>query len=474
MDRNKVSAIAIAVLAAALVSCAGQKKIPTPVSLHGQLRVEGTRLVDAKGEPVQLKGPSLFDVVSYGEFANPKAMAWYRDDWKATVFRAAMYTEYNGAYVGTVGEDAMRRAIRAAVASGLYVLADWHILADADPRKYQDKAIAFFGSLAEEFGATPNIIYEICNEPNRADVDWAGAIKPYAEKVVAAIRAKDPDGVIIVGTPSWSSHPEIAAADPLPESNIMYTLHFYAGSHGRDYRDRIDAAMAAGAAVFVTEWGTTDSSGNGPLYPGSTLEWSDFLDSRGIPWCNWSLTTKQETSAELKPGANAEGGWAPGVLTESGALVRMLSRGEKSGIVFADDFESGNFQGGRWDSLEAGMATGKGKGRKSASAASLDAGKTLAKKTDLSPYSGFQARFSFKADKAPKGAKASLRWLDGGEWKEAASFPVSASWKTVTAALPAQAAAKEGGFAIAYLAENSGSPLMIDDVSLSAKVAASP
>jgi endoglucanase len=46
--------------------------------------------------------------------------------------------------------------------------------------------------------------------------------------MIDMIRGKDPHTVIIVGTPTWSS--EIWSVNPLPYTNIMYTLHFYAAS----------------------------------------------------------------------------------------------------------------------------------------------------------------------------------------------------------------------------------------------------
>lgn len=40
--------------------------------------------------------------------------------------------------------------------------------------------------------------------------------------VINAIRQRDPDNIIIVGTPSWSQDVDAAAQDPLHFSNIMY------------------------------------------------------------------------------------------------------------------------------------------------------------------------------------------------------------------------------------------------------------
>lgn len=107
----------------------------------------------------------------------------------------------------------------------------------------------------------PNVIYEIANEPN-GYATWNGHIKPYAEEMIPVIRSIDTNGIIIVGTGTWSQDVHDAANNPIAQSNIMYTTHFYAGTHGSWLRDRIDYARSKGVAVFITEWGTSDASGD--------------------------------------------------------------------------------------------------------------------------------------------------------------------------------------------------------------------
>ena len=51
------------------------------------------------------------------------------------------------------------------------------------------------------------------------------------EYIIPAIRAIDPDSIIIVGTSTWSQDVDIAANNPLPYDNIMYACHFYSRTH---------------------------------------------------------------------------------------------------------------------------------------------------------------------------------------------------------------------------------------------------
>ena len=73
--------------------------------------------------------------------------------------------------------------------------------------------------------------------------------------------------------------------------------------------------------MFVSEWGTTEASGDGGVYTQETEKWLSFLNERGISWANWSLCDKGEASAAVKSGADISDGISEDELTESGRLV---------------------------------------------------------------------------------------------------------------------------------------------------------
>ena len=330
---KKITVILSAVFCLVLASCSGGRKIyndgKTPVERYGALSVQGTHLCDQNGKPVQLCGMSSHGLHWYGKYANADVMKWLRDDWNADLWRSAMYVS---GYAQNRGMGLkMIESIDAAIESGMYILVDWHVLPELDPLLYAHLAEEFFEQIASTYADCPNIIYEICNEPNGEKVTWEGNIKPYAERIIPIIR-KYCNNVIVVGTPVWSSDLTSAAASPIEnQKNIMYTLHFYAGSHGKDSRAVADAALKKGLPIFVTEWGTTQASGDGGVFEKETMEWMRFLAKNKIPWANWSINNKGEDSGALKynKDRDAKGGWKESDLQPSGVLVRKILRGEK-------------------------------------------------------------------------------------------------------------------------------------------------
>ncbi|WP_328653855.1 cellulase family glycosylhydrolase [Micromonospora sp. NBC_00330] len=282
----------------------------TPVERHGQLRVCGTTMCDRSGARVQLRGISSmwlnWETAPYAE--NLSALTWMRDNWNLQVIRAAMGVEPAGAYLS---DPAKARAqvetiINNAVTAGVYVIVDWHA---HEAQNNQSQAVAFFGDLARRYGHLPNVIWEPYNEP--LQVSWTTVIKPYHQAVVSAIRAADPDNIVVLGTPTWSQDVDVAAASPVTGTNLMYTLHFYSCTHGASLRAKGDAAIRAGLALFVTEWGASNADGglDGRACLPEAQSWIDWMKANGISWTAWKLDVGTDTTNLLSPGAPVTGGW---------------------------------------------------------------------------------------------------------------------------------------------------------------------
>ncbi|HEX2855767.1 MAG TPA: cellulase family glycosylhydrolase [Opitutaceae bacterium] len=292
----------------------------TVVQKYGQLRVQGNRIVDQSGTAVQLRGMSLYWSQWVPKYYNVNTIRWLRDDWKITVVRAAMAINGNtdGYLVNPTAErNKVIAVVDAAIQLGIYVIIDWH---DHTASDHRAQAQAFFADMAQRYGNTPNVLYEVWNEP--LAVSWTGVIKPYHQALVSTIRQHDSDNIIICGTRNWSQEVDEAAASPVTGTNIAYTLHFYANTHKASLRAKAQTALDRGAALFVTEYGTTDATGKGTVNAAETRTWWSFLDQNKIGHANWSVADIPEASAALVAGASANGGWTLSQIKESGQLVR--------------------------------------------------------------------------------------------------------------------------------------------------------
>lgn len=290
------------------------------VSENGWLQVKGTQLCNEAGEPVVLRGMSSHGLHWFPQYTNAQSIR-NTAAYGANLFRVAMYTGEGGYLSQSANvKRQLIAAVDAAIAADLYVIIDWHILSDGDPSAHTDEAVAFFREISQRYGDNPAVLYEICNEPN-GNISWEKNVKPYAITVMNAIRENAPKSVILIGSPTWSQDIHDAARDPIAGENLMYTLHFYAGTHGVYLRERIDDVMAKGLPVFVSEWGTSRADGSGGVFLEESAEWLVFLNARSISWANWSLCDKSETSAALRPGTPNNRTWTQDDLSESGRFV---------------------------------------------------------------------------------------------------------------------------------------------------------
>lgn len=324
----KTKLIAFAMLfCSILVANAQVNPAGSPVDKYKQLKIFNGKVSDSNGNPVVLRGMSLF-WSGYPEgsgFYNETTVKNLRDNWCVDVVRAAMSVETgNDNYVGNPnGEKAKIYAvIDACIKYGLYVVVDFHT---HKAENYQSQAIAFFTDIATKYKNYPNVLYEPYNEPIAQS--WSGTIKPYHNAVISAIRAID-DNIIICGTGNYSQDVDIAANDQVTGTNVAYTLHYYSYTHRDWLRQKATQALSKGVALFVTEYGTCHASGNGNFDAAESQVWWNFLETNKLSSCNWSIGNKSETSAALTPGTQSATSWSSNQLTQSGALVKAYLSGK--------------------------------------------------------------------------------------------------------------------------------------------------
>ena len=289
-----------------------------PVKQHGWLKVKGTQLVNEKEEAVALHGMSFGWHNLWPRFYNKGAVHELVTNWHCTVIRASMGIELNDSgYLKNPKQSVklLQNVIDACIKEGVYVIIDWH-----DHNIHTREAKEFFAFMAAKYKNYPNIIYEVFNEP---DYETWAEVKKYSEEVIGVIRTYAKNNIILVGSPKWDQDIQLPAADPIKGyDNLMYTMHFYAGTHKQWLRTRTDEAIAKGLPVFVSECAGMEASGDGSI---DTAEWKafkDWMDKNKLSWIAWSVSDKKETCSVLNPSASSKGKWKEEDIKEWGVIAK--------------------------------------------------------------------------------------------------------------------------------------------------------
>jgi aryl-phospho-beta-D-glucosidase BglC (GH1 family) len=300
----------------------------TPLEINGQLKVIGKNLCNKFGNPVQLRGMSTHGLQWYGWglCLNEQSLNTLAYSWGADILRISLYVQEDGyetnpakftAMVDTLIEQVTKR--------GMYALVDWHQLDPGDPNYNLAKAKTFFTAIATKHKNKNNIIYDICNEPNGCT--WA-KIKAYADSIIPLIRDIDSDAPIAIGTHGWSSFgisDDKSVSDIINNqvnfSNVMYTFHFYAASHGNEYYNELKKG-ADTLPLFITEFGTQEYTGDGPNNFTMSQKYLDLLAAKKIGWTCWNYSDDFRSGAVWKEGACPNGPWEDVMLKPAGVWIK--------------------------------------------------------------------------------------------------------------------------------------------------------
>lgn len=297
-----------------------------------RLHVSDGMLNTENNEIITLRGMSTHGLGWFPRYINSSALATLKEN-GANVIRLAMYSDTNDGYLEEpYNLDFVYIGIENAIANDMYVIVDWHILDDYNPLMHKDEAISFFEEISGYYKDTPNVIYEICNEPN-GDTTWED-VYAYAMEVIPVIRENAPDSVILVGSPSYSTAIYEAMEHPLPFENLMYSYHKYVDVSQNEPPEMywLEKAVEEKFPVFVTEWGIAykeESYLNSQQSYDDTMElqmepayiFLNFLEDNNISWCGWALSNSDEIHAAIRKDCSKLSGWSKDDLTQGGKLM---------------------------------------------------------------------------------------------------------------------------------------------------------
>ena len=303
---------------------------PNKVSDHGFLSIKDGQLVDQNGEIMMLRGVSSHSIYWFCDFYQYDYLKELVDSWKINVFRVTMYTnpDDDGYVKYPEIKEKLYELVDDCIKLDIYVVIDWHILNDNNPTIYQKEAEEFFDEVSKKYQDVPNVLYEICNEPNGDDVTWDEDIYPYAESVISVIRNNSKQSIILVGTANWSKDLESVRYHRLEDPNVMYVVHTYPEGGISIIEPGLQNAYREKIPVIVTECSATDPTGDGILYKDFFREWIQGLEENHVSWIVWQFSDNYESSSLLLskdikdyPNKNFHNEYA---LSEFGELVKEL------------------------------------------------------------------------------------------------------------------------------------------------------
>jgi hypothetical protein len=274
------------------------------------LDVVGTKIVNAKGYEVQLKGFATMDptLVTHSQIIH------FKNDWNITVLRVPLLVGPGRCWVvGNININASYLAAADSVLkwcrdNKIYVLFDgWHEGGQGNTTGDWSSTVAAWRILADRYKNQDHILWEIFNEPH--NLSWTTWV-PMAEQLIDTIRARNPVvKAIVAGTVNWCQQ-AIVQTLKFNRDKVIYSWHPYSNVYGSNsastWEQNFGSIMTSGIApVMATEWGFTsqqDSAGYGTLL-------IQYLKGKGESWTGWCYSQS----------------WAPQMLTSENPEVRNPS-----------------------------------------------------------------------------------------------------------------------------------------------------
>lgn len=313
------------------------------VENKGKLRVDGPGILDSDGENVVLNGISTFGIQNCEGFFTPEVVKTLAEDWGCDVLRISLTGDKNiEGYLKDPEKyfDMVCKICDMCIEQGIYVIVDWDVAYVEEADENTDDAVDFFNRLSAIYSDSPNIIYEANNYPlfyeapeDDADEEtdeWEDVIKPFASKVITAVRENNPDSIVIVGMPDKGRDFNNVSESRLEFENIIYGCRIFSGSDKQEMRDRITTLLEYETCVLVTEWSFCTDDYKGGIFEKESDKWAEFMSENQISWCFFGIgsdidndTNALRLNADNYTDEQKYGGhWPDGLLSDAGAYGR--------------------------------------------------------------------------------------------------------------------------------------------------------
>jgi Cellulase (glycosyl hydrolase family 5) len=292
------------------------------------LTVQGTKIVNAKGYVVQLKGFATMG--AYPDITQAQ-IVHFKKDWNITLLRLPLLTSDCNcprAICWTVGNIAINAAntpyitavdsiVKWCEDNHIYVLFDgWHEGGQGNTVGNFSSTVAAWGLMATRYKNQDNLLWEIFNEPH--NVTWTAWV-PMVQQLIDTIRARNPvSKVIVAGTANWCQQADVKTLK-IARDQVIYAWHPYSTVYGSigatTWDSKFGYIMSTGVApIMNTEWGFTSASDSANY--GTQL--IQYMKNLGASWTGWIYSST----------------WGPPMLTSLNVAAATEVRNPSGNLMF--------------------------------------------------------------------------------------------------------------------------------------------
>ncbi|MCE0497051.1 MAG: cellulase family glycosylhydrolase [Methylacidiphilales bacterium] len=249
--RSLVILAGLAISAQLLLGDATNNAPPSSVGIVANLpalKVKGNQIV-ANGRPIRLRGIDWgwwhLSGTRYTEADMQNVAKWGANTVRLAFSYYDLETDANPPVWKEDGFKDLDDVVQWGKRYGVHVILDMHVVPGGQSTLpycagghnllwtdtgAQDRFVALWSEIARRYhGRTEVAAYELMNEPDTTQ-KTPNALVNIDQRAITAIRAVDPDKIIVVGGDHGSGSDNLTDAMKFSDNNILYTFHFYEAS----------------------------------------------------------------------------------------------------------------------------------------------------------------------------------------------------------------------------------------------------
>ena len=272
---------------------------------HGKLYKNGKYLVDLEGKQVEIRGIGTHHLLQFKNLHTKECLETLKyygincirlSAYLKTQLFSASNNEFATGYVDAISETRahIEEIVNYCTELGLYVILDWHMHATKSyADMYETEAIDFFTYFSAKYKDTPNVFYELANEPYSIT---AAELITFISKVRPVILANNPKAIMLCGNAKEGIETFYTKLVAAGYTDIFVCPH----SYGESVKVEYNKWFNNGYPLFVSEWGNSNGYGDGEGNDAATTDLLAWLHETGVGTCFWKYTDQTMTTSILK------------------------------------------------------------------------------------------------------------------------------------------------------------------------------